>query len=71
MTSIVKVFGLGATSTWGNVRLESAKRCKANEDQATFTNLDFWANGLSRPDGGEELAHLGLEALVFVGEQLR
>jgi hypothetical protein len=27
--------------------------------------------GLSRPDGGEELADFGLEALVFVGEQLR
>jgi hypothetical protein len=49
----------------------SAKRCKADMDQATFTNPDFWAYGLSRADGSEEFADLGLEALVFVGEQLR
>jgi hypothetical protein len=47
------------------------KQDRHRRDQATFTNLDFWANGLSRPDGSEELAHFGLEALVFVGEQLR
>jgi pimeloyl-ACP methyl ester carboxylesterase len=40
-------------------------------DQAAFTNLCPWVYGLGRPHGGEELAYLGLETLVFVREQLR
>ena len=64
--SKVALLGLGAMLNLGG--RDAAKRTLT---KATFTSFDFWADGLGRPDGGEELADLGLEALVFVGQQLR
>jgi hypothetical protein len=51
--------------------LSPKKRGKADVGEAAFTHLDSWIYGSGRADGGEELAYLGLEALVFAGKQLR